>query len=460
MTLEEMREAVLEKRPNFKKVLDLWGGKTLLDYYTQNFENLGTPSQDFLSALHTETKLLFGEGIAAQTVTAIKNKRWVNTADHHGLLCHPYFYSAALARSHKSVRGEDTVTLTLPFSSVSLSNDSFPRGFFFHDSEGAVQKIFFKSLKDKRMPVYALPPLTEIEYLHAIRHYAHFPLSKNASLRLTSFLETLETHEPLWSQTSYNAQLTLMNALLWKHMFGDERGEFVYIPIEDIVVRLLLEKHLVQETILHHVLFDPLWRSDFLPLFFGESQNHKGTEIFWFIDYTERCSRPLVVHGDTLTTKEGDVTIPLTPEAIAKGLKEKTLMPSTALMMILLQGEEGVACGGGPSQLEYLDTYMKKWSALLTKHSITSTIPNTQIWCADNTLFQIHTSALTTKSSLATLIDLLLYKITTEEVDSALTSTHIEKTVAAMTPTLYAMYTQTNKQESVSYNLPIIIPQP
>ena len=111
MTVRQMREEIFARRPNFKKIIDTWGEQTLLDYFTQDFKNLSEPSEDFIHALFDETTLLFGETIAKKTATALCNKKWVNTADHHGLLCHPYFYTASLARSHARVRGGDDVTL-------------------------------------------------------------------------------------------------------------------------------------------------------------------------------------------------------------------------------------------------------------------------------------------------------------------------------------------------------------
>ncbi len=442
MTVREMRESILNRRPNFKKVIDTWGEKTLLEYFTQNFENLSEPSEDFLRALFIETELLFGDKIATQTVEAMREKKWVNTADHHGLLCHPYFYAASLARSHKDVRGSNQVTLTLPFSSISLSNDSFPRGFFFHNAEGILEKIFFKSLKDRRLPVYALPAMKRAEFEHAVRHVQTIPLGPDAKKRLMSFIDSFRTSDSLWKQTTYGAQLTLMNAVLWNNLFGANRGSFVYLPIENIVVRLLLEKHLVTETPIYNVLFDESWREEYLQELYGAEHEHRGTEFFWYIDYARMTSRPLVVQGNTLTTKEGDVTLALTPESIAEALRAKALMPSTALMMVLLQGAEGVACGGGPNQLEYLETYTTVWSALTKKHKREIHIPNTQILSEATPLFHIKNDRGHVEP--ASLIDVFLYGKNeySETVDITLKKTTILNAFDTLAPTYHYMYSK------------------
>jgi hypothetical protein len=442
MTVKEMRDVVFEKRPKFKKIIDAWGEKNLLDYYSQEFKNLRDPSTDFLSALYSETLKYFPEHVAKDAVASLTTEKWVNTADHHGLLCHPYFYTTALTRSHGAIRKEQAVTVTLPFSCISTSNDSFPRGFFFHDAEGNTQKIIFKSLKNRHLPVYVLPPLTKEEFVIDIQAVHRVALSNSAQKRLLDFLESLEHHETLWDQPSYSAQLIIMNAILWKSLFGDSRGEFVYIPIEDIVVKLLLAKHLKTDTTLGKVLFEKKWRDSFATLFYPKQTKPKGTEFFWYIDYKENASRPLSLVGNSLQTHEGDVTISLTPEGIEKGLRNKTLMPSTALMMILLQGEEGVACGGGPNQLEYLDEYMSKWAHLCSEHGVETNIPTTQIWCEANTLFHIKNSE--GNSEPATLFDVLLHCDNPSSfIDEALKNTSINSSVDTLIPTFYYLYTRT-----------------
>jgi hypothetical protein len=447
MNLNDLRKEIFARRPEFGKVFATWGDKTLLHYYKQNFAPLTPSSHTVLSAIETEVSAVLGTTVGARARTAVAQSAWVNTADHHGLVHHPYFYTTALARSHGSVRKENQATVTLPFGGVSLSNDSFPRGFSFHDANTALCRVFFKSLQDRRLPVYALAPMSRTEFIHEQKRANSFTLAPQAKLRLMHFFEAVLADERVWSQTTFSRQLTALNAVLWQVLFADSRGDFVYLQIDDIANRLLLKKHLVTTTPIYELLFTPAWRQTYIELFTGISGAHTdttGTHFFWYIDHNHHTRRSLFIRGDTLATAEGDIEIPLDPERIAAGLQSRELMPGTTLMLLLLHSVEGLACGGGPSQLEYLTQTMAAWTALRIRlgHLDPTVIPTTHIWCADNTLCAV-TSKGTTDTKLATLFDILLYADdVTSFIDTALETTTLGATIDAMAPTLYTMYTR------------------
>ena len=460
--LEDIREEVFRLKPHFGEVVRLWGDKTLLEYYAQDFAPLYEPSPDILVAIQKETSTLLGDDVGKKTYESLQSTKWVNTADHHGLLCHPYFYTSALARSHSAIRKDSEVTITLPFGGVSLGNDSFPRGFFFHDTHGKIERIFFKSLKERRMPVYALLPMKREELMHERDRSLSFELTPHAREQLNYLFEKFLEDERIWNQETYSAQLTLMNSVLWHALFGESRGEFVYLEIDSVVRRLLIEKHLVMETPIFKLIFDAPWRDAFVELFsgvFGSHSSDSGTHLFWYIDYVQRTRRSLVVHKDTLTTREGDVVIPLTLEHIAEGVRARTLMPSTALTLILVHGVEKLACGGGSSQLTYQSITMEKWNTLLGRFGEKADVPATNIYCGDNTLFQV-TSPTTGTYSLATSIDLLLYNSQiSNTVDDALSVTTMGSVVDAMLPTLNHLYTKETMVQNFKLTLPNIIIQ-
>lgn len=431
----------------------------MLEYYQQDFPGLQEPTADVLYAVKIETGKILGEKIAQKAHDSLALHKWVNTADHHGLLCHPYFYSAALARSHSSVTKETNITVTLPFGGISLGNDSFPRGFFFHDTSNTELRIFFKSLEKRRLPVYALEPMTVEELLHEKDRSRSFSLGTEAHERLAHLFSNFLEEKNVWIQQTYSAQLTAMNQVLWKTLFNDSRGDFVYLEIDSVVNRLLLEKHLCTETEVYNLLFNAEWRGAFVKLFSGVTGSHtqnSGTHLFWYIDYKQETRRQLFIHKDALTTPENDVSIPLTPESIAGGLLNRTLMPSSALLLITLHGVEKLASGGGSSQLSYLAVMMQKWQELLQRFAQRSAVPTTSIWCGDNTLFQIVNRD-TNETGLATLTDCFLYlDDLNKTIDSALSSTSIAETVDAIAPVLYGIYTKQKVHKSFSYTIPKI----
>lgn len=460
--LVDIREEIFRLKPHFGEVVRRWGDKTLLEYYGQEFSNLHEPSSSVLDAIEIETSSIFGDDVGLRAVASLKQEKWVNTADHHGLLCHPYFYTNALARSHDSIRNNSGVTVTLPFGGVSLGNDSFPRGFFFHDAAGKEERIFFKSLKERRMPVCMLVPMQREELVHERERAHFFNVSRHAHEQLDLLFANLLADERIWNQKTYSAQLTRMNSVLWHTLFKDTRGEFVYLEIDSVVERLLLEKHLVSETQIFNLIFNTSWRAMFVELFtgvFGSHNGESGTHLFWYIDYAQKTRRSLFMHKDSLVTKEGDVAIPITPESIAKGLQTRTLMPSTALTLILIHGVEKLACGGGHSQLTYLSTMMEKWNILLSRFNQNTETPNPAIYCGENTLFQGMSQA-TGKTSLSSCIDILLYSSDISSfIDQALTETSIAATVDAMIPSLNNLYSKEVFKQDYVFDIPKIIIQ-
>ena len=443
--MDDMRAEVFLRKPEFAALVRTWGDKTLLEYYGQDFLPTLAPSEDILDVIESEVAGILGADVATSARHATLTQGWVNTADHHGLLHHPYFYTTSLALSHKDVCGDALATVALPFGGVSLGNDSFPRGFSFHDSDVKLQKIFFKSLKYRRLPIYALSPMTKEELLHEKQRATSFSLTKQAHTRLQSFFNALIDDPRVWSQETYSAQLTVMNSILWQQLFGKERGDLVYLEIDSVVRKLLLEKHLQKETDVYNLVFNPKWREKFVELFAGIQGSHdsdSGTHLFWYIDKDALTRRRLTISGGNLVTPDGLTTIPLTQAAILEGLRSRTLMPSSALTLIIVQEVENLVCGGGPNQIHYLAEYTKQWKVLVEYFGKKHRDSTISIWCEDCALFRT-TNKENKKHAVSTLIDILLYidekSIT---IDSTLSTTKISTSIDLMIPTLYTLFTR------------------
>ena len=458
MTLEEMRKEVFRIKPKFADIARMWEDKTLLQYYQQDFSNLHAPSKRILDAIEQETTSILGSVIGKKAHSAMQHMRWVNTADHHGLLHHPYFYITALALSHPSIQKTENVTVTLPFGGISLGNDSFPRGCMFHDRELSPQRIFFKSLKERRLPVYALSPITKRDLQREQHHSLSFSLSKDAHEKLQSFFVALDNNVRVWSQETFSAQLTAMNNVLWHELFAKQRGDFVYLEMETVVRRLLLDRHLVSDTDIFKLLFTPAWQKVFVTLFNDipySHTTHSGTHLFWYVDYQAQTRKRLLITNGTLTTPEGDVSINLNPECIAQGLTNRTLMPSSVLSLLIIHAVEKLACGGGASQLQYLPEFMMQWQLLLAEQGAPSQhMPNSAILCGHQALFQNGIDG-QVKPSLSTLIDVLLYKkdITTT-LDQLLMTTPIAPSVDALIPILHTLFTRQQNLQSFPLDIP------
>ncbi len=439
MKLTEIRKDILEHNPELTQILTVWGDFPIGDYYAKGIHGTSVPSVDILSTIHTETKELLGGGVASRAKEAIEKDGWVNTADHHGLLFHPYFFPSALIRSNPKIN-TSRCTVTLPFGGISLSNDSFPRGFALHDAVGVLRRIIFKSLQEKHLPVYALDPITQDVLKREQQRISKIVFPLRTRDRLDALFFEFQKDERVWNQTTYSAQLTVMNSILWKVLFEETRGDFVYLEIETVVRNVLLNKHLARETSIYNLIFNPNWRESFINLFsgvFGSHNPNGGSHLFWFIDHKKGRREGLRIVGNTLVTKDGQVSIELVPENITHLLKARVLMPTTALTLITLSGVEGLTCGGGLSQVHYLPNILRQWKALLTQYGLpTHTIPSDIILSGDGTPFRFGEGE---TAPLAMLFDLI---VNTKDIDEVIQHTienvTLNEAIDALLPAFYA----------------------
>jgi len=445
MTIEEMRAEVFRHKKAFGETVTTWGDRTWVDYYTQDFPYLREPSSAILDIIEKEAGAILGGETGARARSAVQKKKWVSSSDHHGLLCHPYFYSSNIAQSDSRVRnGEDTLVV-LPFGNISLSNDSFPRGFFFHNAESGLERFLFKSLKERSMPVHALAPLSRELFLKECDRMRQVPLAASSRERLFSLLDTFARDARIWSQETYSAQLTAMNHTLWHTLFGHERGELVYLEIDSVVRRLLLDTHMREETAIQKLLCAPEWREAFVELFAGVPGSHtatSGTHFFWYVDRVRGMRRALRAQGNVLETDERDVVIELSPTALSLALEKRILVPSSALILLVVHAEEGLSCAGGLSQLDYLPLMMRKWGTLLKRFGGTGmSSSETGIFAGDQVLCGIENTE--GMQAHASLFDILLYADTPHAlVHEALETTQIQDTIDAMIPTLHWFVTR------------------
>src|SRR3989344_1309342 len=110
---EQLKNAVLLKRPILREILQKRGAKHLLEYareYTQ--VNLNPPIQkrqnDFLETFGEEVQRLMGEDIAKKAVEQLSKHYFVSTADHIGPLCHPFFLNSNLVTAAPYFDEHDT----------------------------------------------------------------------------------------------------------------------------------------------------------------------------------------------------------------------------------------------------------------------------------------------------------------------------------------------------------------
>lgn len=380
-TVDQLREQVLDKRPILREVLVKRGVKTVAEYSKEYVDVYMNPpiqarQDEFITTFAEEVAATLGETIASSVERQLRRYYFVSTADHHGPVCHPYFLNSNLAIAAPIVAQKDPILeniIVLSCANVSLDNSSFPRGLMFHssnpDKTGICRIPFFSS--------HERPPLVNLLRSYGVPELAKARKAIGSLLReqaITSHQadELLQLITDVYNQPdvlalpNYSRQITKTNQQLWKRFFQTTETKLpnlVYIEMEQIVSRLLMQHHLQQDTIVNHHLFDDIYHDLTLQHFNGilgafSLTKKVGTYLFWALPKGGRYRLQLWKQGRYLVSADGTYKIELTPEAIQAGLISKELIPGLMLIFIVLSFYYGLKCLGGFNQINYL-TAMK-----------------------------------------------------------------------------------------------------
>ncbi len=363
MNFNELREAVFEKTPLFRRVIETHGHKPLLEYFSDNHPESKVHRErqkEMLAVIQKMVRTLIDPTVADEVVEQLRKKYYVSTADHHGPITHPFFVNSHLVQSYAHRAEGYHNVLVFSCGGVSLNNSSFPRGLLFHDKKLHKKRLRFASLKHKHHPIYAFPGYTMQELSdRLIEEYAHLP--NEEVTKLDPLMQEIYMNSYMFNYEWYGDQISRTNYALWKKIPGQKNTNLIYLEQEDIANELLLHYHVDSDTLLTKLLTDERYLSAFETYFDGiqgafSSKENRGTILFWAIHNHER--KKLKRTGTTLRTEDGAYEIILTKKNIRRALEKKEMMPSMALTFIILSFYYGLTCGGGFSQVNYL-TYMK-----------------------------------------------------------------------------------------------------
>lgn len=370
MDLADAKKIVFEKKPAFAALYNEWGSKTWAEYAAENYKHYKLPKfvKKHSVELLTAVRSVLGSSLEEPTVTAalkiLQMTNFVSTADHHGILCHPFFSNNTILRSSR----EETI-LTFACGGISLTNSSYPRGIFFHDKNLKEIRMPFVSRKTGNLPVYGHEPITK-KQLQSHKKMARFmDISKQARKNLVVFFDALLEDEKMWELVTLSNQFTRINNILWHQLFGEHKN-LIYVSCEDVVRELLLTIHLVKKTPMNDLFFDPSVRERYIENFDGITGAHAGqeygTHFFWHIKHEYHTRVPLWINGNELVSPDNHVKISLDADSITQGLKSRTLLPSTALCYRMLSFYYGLTLGGGFSQIQYLGEMKKAYEKTLS----------------------------------------------------------------------------------------------
>lgn len=364
MTLDEAKKTIFKAKPEFAKLYNEYGNKPWIQYAKEKYLGRSdyprTERQtEFLTAFEKILTPLLGKGKTNQAIHTLKENSLVSSADHHGVLCHPFFSNASLVRSHPSLITHPSSLITFSCGCISLTNSSYPRGIFFHDDNLKEIRMPFTTLRGRRRSLYGLSSISKSNIQKHIDKLQGINISEQAKIKLKKFLSKIIDNNNVFEQDQFSSQLTIINDILWDELFGNTRGNLVYLEIETLVRELLLSNHIDNETPIHKIIFDSATRESYIENFekvigAQDTKNKKGSHIFWYIDETENARKQLFLNGNNLETLDQKISIPLSPNTIREYLLRHELLPSMAFCYSLISFYYGITLGGGFSQIQYL----------------------------------------------------------------------------------------------------------
>ncbi|EKD76550.1 MAG: hypothetical protein ACD_43C00065G0001 [uncultured bacterium] len=165
---------------------------------------------------------------------------------------------------------------------------------------------------------------------------------------------------------TFSEQTTINNYALWQKFFPANNpapANLICLEQETLVMQLILNYHLDQDTTIYHILFDATY--DPLMIKYFENvmgafsiEQHWGSYLFWGMPKDKKYRVQLWKKGNWLVADDESYKVEFTPTALRAALEAREIFPTTLLDFIVLSFYYGLKCVGGFNQINYL-TQMK-----------------------------------------------------------------------------------------------------
>ena len=386
-TLEALKTAIWRRRPVLGTIMEKHGSKNLFTYSRDFMDVNPSPLLDkrkpeLIAIVRELVAERLSEKVADSVARQLSKRPLVSTTDHHGPIQHPFFLNANIisALPYEDVHDETLQNLVvLSFASTSLNNAStFARGLMFHGGMNGSSNLIKLPIyldKEKMSVVYATRSFTKEDL-----DRAHVELDKKVQLnqvtpkragKVHAILDTYFGTEDVLNADDANQQFTKVTFKLWSALFQNTKKvpNLIYIDIESLVRRLLLKHHLVKNSLMYRIMFEPKSRALFLKYFNNlhgafSLENKSGSVLFWGIDPQGHRVR-LMLDGNALQSEDKLLRFELTPEAIGDALRMRKIYPGMALCYLMVSLYYGMKCLGGFCQVHDLTVIKDAWSQLL-----------------------------------------------------------------------------------------------
>ncbi len=383
---DDYKKRVFKARPNVEKMYEATKDTTFYNYSKSHIrENrnkiIKTRKDELAKTFYEEVRRTLGSTIAESVVRQLKENSSVSTVQHSSPLGHPDSLNTILQNAlpyFDSNRPDLKNVIVLACAAVSFNNTKFPRGHIFHSYENGIlhteDVTLFGHTVDAQTVIhhepYGAEGIKECQnWLLAFEREGK--ISKETKQKIGGFInEIYNTPHPL-SLNDYVDQLTVTNYWIFRKLFqkyNKFRPNLIYLSQEKITLDLILKNHLDKNTIINKILFEKSHQSLFEKYFDGitgafSKENNSGTFLFWgYLPSGKKISIQLL---DGKLVGENNFSVELTPGGIKDAIENQKLIPSVALVFLVLAFYYGLILGGGNEQVNNLTTMKGAYTKLL-----------------------------------------------------------------------------------------------
>ena len=333
--MNEQIAALSGTYPAAAELLEKHGDETLLTYLQQiRHRPLPDilPTEELLEEVRDYVSVFFGAETAGKCAEVLRRSRCMTTANHH----HPAFefmtvQDTMLDDQWLRLQGETGEVITV----VACAN------------LGCIAPEMVDNVL-KRLP----------------QEVRQGSITARMGDTLERFCREVLLSEEVQRYDTLREQTTVINAMISQRYFTDRRPRYIWIPMETIAARLLARDMRREGGILHQMLFRESLRTALLRELDGVAGCWEGdiggTHFFWGLD-SRSIRFPLWLREEAgKTVLEGcsslgeDVRVPFTPQALAEGMREQTLMPGMFLCFLEMHFLRDMTVFGGYYQPTYL----------------------------------------------------------------------------------------------------------
>lgn len=395
--LQELKAAVFRRQRVLAEIYERHGAESLW-HYANGWQTADVfkPEDFFLQAVGRLLAKIYSPDIASGALAQLQQEPLVSTIDHHGILNHPFFINSNLIFS---LRQNQKYLICLTTSGVSLNNSSWPGSFVLHNKQGVMKRLSFFLDKLKTTCVFAAPALTEANSAKVLDIIvSDSDLDAGGKLKLQTLVREIFSSGTVRQLDNFSDQACAISSQLWQKFFP-QAPLVVYLPVESLAARLIIETIIPDSNhLLHQLFFTPLgWQllekhfegslgafqsaapPSIPPLskggrsgislksqsdFWGAPRGGVGSFLFWGIN--ESGKRVRLHREGSRVLGSGLMEFELSPEVIAQALCQRHLYP-TGLVCFLVLLYYRVTCLGGFNQVNWLTDIKDKFLKLLAE---------------------------------------------------------------------------------------------